>query len=303
MPRTAPPPIPKEDQVNPKRQSDDPTEDAQDVTEAIGHLDHASNLRAAIELMDDDFKSQNLFVKIARISGFLGAVPKRGYNAFHKYHYVTEGDLVGAVRMYLAAAGIVMIPNVVARDQVGELTTLDIEYRVTDGSESFSFVIPGAGSDRGDKGVYKALTGSQKYAIMKLFKIETGDDPEADTRVDERAAQQDGRQERPAVRSGQRGTVRRGGHTTTTSPVQLRRISEQVKLLDWSRQDLIDAVALKFETDRPVIDGMDDQQQSATVVTLLTGLTTEQAGDLIADLSDRITSLEERVLDEAGGYA
>ena len=42
----------------------------------------------------------------------------------------------------------------------------------------------GCGNDRarngtvGDKGVYKAITGANKYLLFKLFQIETGDDPE-----------------------------------------------------------------------------------------------------------------------------
>jgi hypothetical protein len=42
----------------------------------------------------------------------------------------------------------------------------------------------GMGNDRakngtvGDKGVYKAITGANKYVLFKLFQIETGDDPE-----------------------------------------------------------------------------------------------------------------------------
>jgi hypothetical protein len=157
---------------------DAPTEDTDPVAVTIAALS-----------FDEEFEKLNLFQRLARISGHVGNVPKKGYNAFHKYHYVTEADLVGAVRQYLAAAGILMIPDVIETTQLSdELTKVVVEYTVTDGGASFTFKVPGYGSDRGDKGVYKALTGSMKYAIMKLFKIETGDDPEQDTRVDERAA-------------------------------------------------------------------------------------------------------------------
>jgi hypothetical protein len=41
----------------------------------------------------------------------------------------------------------------------------------------------GQGGDKnkngvGDKGLYKAITGANKYLLFKLFQIETGDDPE-----------------------------------------------------------------------------------------------------------------------------
>ncbi len=47
----------------------------------------------------------------------------------------------------------------------------------------YTFSGAGAGNDRnkngvGDKGTYKAITGATKYALMKTFLLETGDDPE-----------------------------------------------------------------------------------------------------------------------------
>lgn len=36
----------------------------------------------------------------------------------------------------------------------------------------------GEGMDTGDKAIYKAITGAQKYVLMKTFLIPTGDDPE-----------------------------------------------------------------------------------------------------------------------------
>ena len=43
-------------------------------------------------------------------------------------------------------------------------------------------IAAGCGGDRnkngvGDKGLYKALTGANKYMLFKLFQIETGNDP------------------------------------------------------------------------------------------------------------------------------
>jgi hypothetical protein len=186
---------------------DAPTEDTDPVAVTIAALS-----------FDEEFEKLNLFQRLARISGHVGNVPKKGYNAFHKYHYVTEADLVGAVRQYLAAAGILMIPDVIETTQLSdELTKVVVEYTVTDGGASFTFKVPGYGSDRGDKGVYKALTGSMKYAIMKLFKIETGDDPEQDTRVDERAATRD----RPPARPVEVGA--RPGPTTSVAATPRRR--------------------------------------------------------------------------------
>jgi hypothetical protein len=63
-----------------------------------------------------------------------------------------------------------------------------MEFKFIDGEtgEELVFHSEGEGQDAGDKGIYKAITGAQKYALMKAFMIPTGDDPEADSGVDER---------------------------------------------------------------------------------------------------------------------
>jgi hypothetical protein len=117
----------------------------------------------------------------------LERVPKRGRNEFHKYDYVMEADLADAVRQEMAAAGILMYPDVesvewqTGNEKGGKIATVSVRYTLTDGTDSISFRVAGCGVDNpGDKAVYKALTGSVKYALMKMFLIPTGDDPEAE---------------------------------------------------------------------------------------------------------------------------
>lgn len=70
----------------------------------------------------------------------------------------------------------------------------------------------GYGDDAGDKGIYKALTGAVKYALMKQFLVSTGDDPEGDTSTDERAAARQA--------SARQVTVERGGQQGRRPPAQ-----------------------------------------------------------------------------------
>lgn len=140
-----------------------------------------------------------LALKLARILGEVGKVPKSGHNAFHKYDYVTENDLVYAVRDKLSAAGVFVFSSVEEQrvetikdeDKSFFLTTVTTLHTFIDGDsgDSFSVRSQGQGSDSGDKGGYKAITGAMKYFLYKCFMIPTGDDPEADTKTDERAAQ------------------------------------------------------------------------------------------------------------------
>jgi hypothetical protein len=50
----------------------------------------------------------------------------------------------------------------------------------TETGESLVVEWAGSGSDKGDKGLYKAMTGAEKYVLLKTFLVPTGDDPEAE---------------------------------------------------------------------------------------------------------------------------
>lgn len=128
-----------------------------------------------------------LFAKLAKITGEISRVPKRGRNEFHKYDYVTEADLLDAVRSKLAEAGIAYFFSVVEATvrptdnaKAGPITEVRVAVTFADSETGDSMTVfgVGAGQDAGDKGVYKAITGAQKYVLMKTFLVPTGDDPE-----------------------------------------------------------------------------------------------------------------------------
>lgn len=134
-----------------------------------------------------------LFRKISEVMGEVGRVEKRGRNDFHKYDYVTEADLVEAVREKLAARQVAILPSVdsvEAGGKNGTLWTYRGAFTFVDGESGAMFrcTWAGQGEDQGDKGLYKAYTGALKYFLMKTFLIPTGDDPEGDSETDRRAA-------------------------------------------------------------------------------------------------------------------
>lgn len=115
-------------------------------------------------------------------------IPKTGRNEFHKYDYATEADITAAVRVEMARRQLMLTPSVVdsKAELVGEkksrLVTIRVRYTLEDGEsgEQRTFDMLGEGSDSLDKAFYKAMTGATKYAVLKLFLIPTGDDPEKD---------------------------------------------------------------------------------------------------------------------------
>jgi ERF superfamily protein len=132
--------------------------------------------------------SRNLVQKLAFVMAAVERVPKLGFNSFHNYKYARESDLTDAVRANLAKQGVMLIPSVEkiewrevqTKGGTERVATLTVRFTVTDGIDKLEFNIIGEGQDKGDKATYKAMTGAMKYALLKLFLIPTGDDPEKD---------------------------------------------------------------------------------------------------------------------------
>lgn len=116
-------------------------------------------------------------------------VEKDGHNAFHKYDYTSEQGLLEKLRPAMVEAGLMLIPSahtISTPDEHGN-THVTMEYTLI---HKDGHIWPekirayGCGNDKaksgtvGDKGLYKALTGANKYLLFKMFQISTGDDPE-----------------------------------------------------------------------------------------------------------------------------
>jgi hypothetical protein len=119
-------------------------------------------------------------------------VQKDGKNAFHGYRYASEAALLAALRPAMIEEGIFLIPSISMVKPIDDHgnTHVEMEYTLVhkDGEVwPYNIRAAGMGNDRakngavGDKGVYKAITGANKYLLFKMFQIETGDDPENET--------------------------------------------------------------------------------------------------------------------------
>lgn len=130
-----------------------------------------------------------MVTKLAEVMGVVDWVPKDGKNAFHGYSYSTEAAIVSSVRKEMALRSLLLVPSVksvewsavtTAKGHAEKLCTLTVTFTVHDGENgtSLAFDVLGQGQDSGDKASYKAMTGATKYALLKLFLIPTGTDPE-----------------------------------------------------------------------------------------------------------------------------
>lgn len=139
-----------------------------------------------------------IYKKILQAQKALGYVEKKGHNNFSNYDYATEADVLHAVKQAANDAGLILITSTTA--ELG-MHNIDgkamrwahavLSYKVIDAEtgETVEGTFDGYAEDKGDKAVYKATTGANKYFLMKFFGVPTGDDPERDDEITARPAE------------------------------------------------------------------------------------------------------------------
>ena len=96
-----------------------------------------------------------------------------------KYSVVSHDAVTAKIRPALVENGIVYYPDEVNRTQSGNRTEVDLFVRFVNVDNPEDFIrVPasGYGCDNQDKGPGKAISYAVKYALLKAFGLETGDD-------------------------------------------------------------------------------------------------------------------------------
>lgn len=145
-------------------------------------------------------QGKTLVEKLVEVAQAVRYIEKGGRNSAQNYKFVGEAQVVEKVGPKLLELGVLAFPQhrvvgspqqfTTAKGSVQFLTTIESTWVFTDGSDqTIEVVTIGQGTDAGDKGVYKAMTGAKKYGLLQALMIATGDDPE-ETRADEQPEQQ-----------------------------------------------------------------------------------------------------------------
>ncbi len=136
--------------------------------------------------------------KLVLIMDECSHVAKDGFNDYHKYSYASAAGVLESINAALVKHKVasVVTPAILSSYDVTNAKG-NIEHQVTvgcnillidsEGGESIDLYGIGTGQDAGDKAVMKAETAAIKYAYLLSMAISTGDDPEADSGVDERS--------------------------------------------------------------------------------------------------------------------
>lgn len=149
--------------------------------------------------MSEQTYSPKILTALNAVMAACGYVRKKGENKFHGYKYAGEGNLLEVLRPAMVEHGLILIPSHSGKSEIDQFGNLfvTVEYTLAhkDGDVWPEKIIAfGSGNDKnksggvGDKGLYKALTGANKYLLFKLFQIETGDDPERESDHDKDGA-------------------------------------------------------------------------------------------------------------------
>ena len=140
---------------------------------------------------------QKIAAKLVKVMAECAYIQKNGTNDFHRYKYATAADVLEKVNSFLVKHGIAVTAQTELIDlrevlnhkgNAERLATVKTTLTLIDSEsgECVSCSGIGGGQDPGDKAAMKACTASIKYAYMLTLAMATGDDPEADTGVDER---------------------------------------------------------------------------------------------------------------------
>ena len=138
-------------------------------------------------------KELNIYRKISKVMEEVKKIQKTGYNEFNKYEYATEEDVLKELRPALIKHKLLVIPSITGEKretipgEKGEssLITLNFNFKIidVDNGDEITLLWVGYGSDKQDKGGYKAMTGAVKFFLSKTFLLPSGNDPEEERKT------------------------------------------------------------------------------------------------------------------------
>jgi hypothetical protein len=304
-----------------------PKQTAKRITE--GEVAEITRLVPA-PIKEEDRLKLNLWQKRARVIEEVGTIPKRGYNAHHKYAYALEADMVAYIGPLMAKYNLVVDVSVLTiknEELGGEVPAVErIElYRTQSGSQMMLTRLPlritiingdapdekteliwiGEGADTGDKAVYKSYTGALKYFYMKYFMVATGDDPEAFERVDELAEGAGTRNVK--VEKSSEPQPEKGGRQQATTGVQVRSLGAMSRALRLGGEDQTDRVKATAEyidkiLGSSVLAGLGDlegDEAERAFKQIILGLPGEDVGKVLYQMGEDVKRVAAEAAEDA----
>jgi hypothetical protein len=136
--------------------------------------------------MSENQSIKNIYQRILGVMGDVSYIQKEEKKPGLQYAYVAHDKVAKELHKPLVKHGIAVIPTVKSILQEGEKTTVCLMVafiNVDDPDDRIIIESWGYGYDKMDKGPGKAVSYAYKYALLKTFCLETGDDPDQDQTI------------------------------------------------------------------------------------------------------------------------
>jgi hypothetical protein len=143
--------------------------------------------KKADETEAPDYSKMNIYQKMSVVTGAVGNVAKGDALVNKQYRFTSHDAVMAAVRPHLVEVGLVVLPTVTNRVQDGNRTEVDLSIAIINcdsPDQRVELNYFGYGIDGQDKGPGKAISYAVKYALLKSFSLDTGDDPENDANTE-----------------------------------------------------------------------------------------------------------------------
>lgn len=131
-------------------------------------------------------KPANIYQRINLVMQEVDYIQKGDKKVNNQYRFVSHDQVARIMHGPLTKHGIVMLPSVTSTKNDGNRTEVMVNVRFVNCDDPEQFVsvdFLGFGIDSSDKGPGKAISYACKYALLKVFCLETGDDPDDDQEV------------------------------------------------------------------------------------------------------------------------
>lgn len=125
----------------------------------------------------------NIHQRVIGIMSELHYIAKGDKTVNGQYRFVSHDQVTAKVHPLLVKYGITVIPTVEDMTHEGNRTTVKLLITFVNADnphDNFTARYISQGIDGGDKGPGKAISYAYKYALLKTFCLETGDDPDND---------------------------------------------------------------------------------------------------------------------------
>ena len=134
-----------------------------------------------IQVQDQQKKPLNIYQRLNAVMQDVEYIQKSAKTVNGQYRFVSHDQVIGVLHKPITKHGIAVIPSILEHEKQSTTTTLKIQVsfvNIDEPSDRVDTIYFGYGVDGGDKGIGKAISYAVKYAMLKTFCLETGDDPD-----------------------------------------------------------------------------------------------------------------------------